>query len=141
MALTILTAEQIDRIHAASLEILETIGIEITHEQARKLLRERGCSLQDKRAYLPHTLVEDVLQQCPKSFTVYNRDASLSYEMALGKLYFQNASQIPFVIEMGSGKRREARMQDLIDSARLLDALPHYDFISPLVTPKDVAPR
>ena len=37
------TEEQIKEIHRASLEVLETIGVRVFHEEGVQLLRDAGC--------------------------------------------------------------------------------------------------
>ena len=39
----LLAEEQIKEIHRASLEVLETIGVRVSHEEGVQLLRDAGC--------------------------------------------------------------------------------------------------
>ena len=43
----LLTSEQIERTHQASLEILESIGLEVNNARAREIFRRHGCRIAD----------------------------------------------------------------------------------------------
>jgi trimethylamine--corrinoid protein Co-methyltransferase len=55
-----------------------------------------------------------------------------------GNLYWHNLGGARDVYDPRSGKRRPARLRDVCDSTRLLDALPAADTITPFFTPQDV---
>ena len=46
---TLLTPEQVERTHAASLEILENIGLLVRNEKARRIFARHGCRWTPKR--------------------------------------------------------------------------------------------
>jgi len=55
----LLTPEQIKSIHTATLELLETVGVDIHHDEARQMLADAGCRLKgDHRVRIPNWLVE-----------------------------------------------------------------------------------
>ena len=41
----LLNQTQIEEMHRATLEVLETIGVKVHHEKALELLREAGCQV------------------------------------------------------------------------------------------------
>jgi len=53
-----LTLAQRQAIRDASLRLLETVGVEVHHERARKLLAEAGAGVEDTRVRVPKALVE-----------------------------------------------------------------------------------
>ncbi len=56
----VLSEEQIRAIHAATLEVLETVGVRVAHDEALKLLRDRGCRIKDNDIVcIPGALVEE----------------------------------------------------------------------------------
>jgi len=66
MQLEPLRTSDVERIHQASLEILETTGIWIHGSpQALALLRDAGARIEGERAYLPSSLVEEALTSLP----------------------------------------------------------------------------
>ena len=42
---TLLTQEQVERTHAASLEILENVGLLVRNEKARNIFTQHGCQV------------------------------------------------------------------------------------------------
>ncbi len=40
---TLLTQQQVERTHAASLEILENVGLLVRNEKARMIFKQHGC--------------------------------------------------------------------------------------------------
>ena len=40
---TLLTQEQVERIHEASSEILEEVGLKVRYEPAREIFKQHGC--------------------------------------------------------------------------------------------------
>ena len=60
---SLLSPGQIDRIHAATLELLETVGVNIRHQGARNMMAEAGCTVRaDGTVLIPGPLVADAIQ-------------------------------------------------------------------------------
>ena len=59
-------------------------------------------------------------------------------ELGAGDLYFHNLGGARDVFEARTGTRRIATEQDVIDSTRVLDALPNAHTVTPFFTPRDV---
>jgi trimethylamine--corrinoid protein Co-methyltransferase len=70
-----------------------------------------------------------------------NRDGSPAYFLGDGQVRFHNGGGQPDVLDLDTGARRRATLQDVADVTRLLDALPNVDQITPLFSPQDVAPE
>jgi len=71
-----LSGDDLGKIHAASLEILEEIGVIVDDDATLKMLHEAG-SLVDwrtKNAKIPGGLVEECIGSSPKSVTIAGRD-------------------------------------------------------------------
>src|SRR5512141_3171804 len=69
-----LSDEKLERIHAASLEILECTGVRLFEKQALELLKSKGVTVEDgNRVCIPAKLVEWALSTAPKSTILYDR--------------------------------------------------------------------
>lgn len=71
MRFQFLTDEQLRRVHTASIEILETVGVRISHTEALERLKQASAEV-DKSAELvkiPEHLVMDSLEKAGKTFT------------------------------------------------------------------------
>jgi trimethylamine--corrinoid protein Co-methyltransferase len=71
---TLLTQEQVEKIHEASLEILEQVGLKVRYEPAREVFKQHGCTVEEERVKFPRAVVEKYRKMCPPSFTFYGRD-------------------------------------------------------------------
>jgi trimethylamine--corrinoid protein Co-methyltransferase len=59
----LLTPEQIKSFHTATLELLETVGVDVHHDEARQMLADAGCRLKENhRVRIPNWLVEAAIQ-------------------------------------------------------------------------------
>jgi trimethylamine--corrinoid protein Co-methyltransferase len=69
----ILTDDQIQEIHRATLEVLETVGIRILEDEGIQLLRSAGCRVKDNVVQIPNRLVEECIRSAPSRITMYDR--------------------------------------------------------------------
>ena len=129
--------EEVKSIHLATLGILSEAGIVLEHPEAREMLSGAGCSIQDDRVYLPPELVEQSVDQCPRQVTIKGRGGQ---EVVLGdgSLHWHNLGGARDIYNPNTGACRGATVQDVRDSAMVLDALDQVTTITPLFTPRDV---
>jgi len=68
--LTLLSDARIREIHAATLRVLERVGVKFADEEALSFLAEHGCDVDfaEQVARIPSSLVEACLERCPASF-------------------------------------------------------------------------
>jgi trimethylamine--corrinoid protein Co-methyltransferase len=134
-----LTDSQLRQIHNASLEVMERVGIRFYDEQALRLLKSGGAEITDgNRVYIPSWRVEWALSIAPKQIILYDQNGKASIRLSGRKSYFGNGSDLLHVIDHRTGTRRTAILQDVRDLIRLLDALPHYDFVMSGFVPSDI---
>ena len=70
----LLTAEQIQEIHLASLDLLESVGVRVLCEEGLQVLRDAGCQISGENiARIPGWLVEECIRSAPSRITIYNR--------------------------------------------------------------------
>ena len=136
MSLTVLSDQEIDRIHQATLRILEETGVLLTEPETREILVGSGARVRGDRLLLPAELVERSLALCPPRVTVRGRDGR-AVVFGDGSLHWHNLGGAAQVYEPHTGRCRAATLQDVRDSTRLLDALPSVSTITPFFTPCD----
>ena len=70
----VLTHDQIKHIHCATLELLETVGVKVMHQEAVDMMAQAGCRIKpDNIIQIPNWLVEDCIRNAPSRITIYNR--------------------------------------------------------------------
>jgi trimethylamine--corrinoid protein Co-methyltransferase len=140
--LTLLDEEQKYEIHMASLEILERTGILVHYDEAFNLLRKAGCYTRNgNRVFIPGPLVEEAIQSVPERITISNRKGERCLYLEGRKSYFGTGSDTPNVIDIHTGKRRKAILDDVRDAAKVSDYLENIDFVMSMGLADDVPPK
>ncbi len=73
---TLLTQEEVERVHEASLEILENVGLLVRHPKARAVFQKNGCKVdsQTQIVKFPRPVVENFRSMLPPTFTFRGRE-------------------------------------------------------------------
>jgi trimethylamine--corrinoid protein Co-methyltransferase len=137
MHFTVLSPEEVEAIHRATLRILSEVGVTLTHAEARQVLTGAGAAIRDERVLLPPDLVEGCLARCPHQVTLKGRGGAVK-TLGDGSLNFHNLGGARDIYDPGTGEHRFATVQDLREATRLLDALENCTTITPFFTPQDV---
>ena len=133
--------QETERIHLASLEILERVGIEVHNEDARQRLVKGGGTADGLRVRLPEHLVQWALDVVPKGMTLCNREGKIAMRARGYTSYFGGGSDCLNILDHRAGERRRPVLQDVREGVTLQDALPEVDFVMSLVLPSDVDQR
>jgi trimethylamine---corrinoid protein Co-methyltransferase len=138
---TLLTPAQVDRVHEASLEILDNVGLLVRNERARQVLKRHGCTVDTEtlRVRFPATVVEEFRRQIPPTFTFYGRDPRFDRTIPNDAPVVVTGSSAPNLIDPSTGQERRARSEDLARIAHLVHESPGYDVFS-ISTLADDAP-
>jgi trimethylamine--corrinoid protein Co-methyltransferase len=134
-----LTQDQVERIHEASLEILEEVGLRVRYEPARAMFEKHGCLVDGERVKLPRDVVEKYRKMCPPTFTFYARDPKFDRTIPRDSPVIVTASSAPDIIDPVTGHERRAESGDIARIAHLINELPGYDMFS-ISTLADDAP-
>jgi trimethylamine---corrinoid protein Co-methyltransferase len=126
MILGVLSEEQIERIHDASLQILQTVGVRIPHTEMRRLFGEAGAQVDEAAALvrIPERLVEQCLASAERRFTLYGRDRGKQACFGQGTRNYNTSGGQALWVDDNGRARRYASLADVATAARLADALP-----------------
>jgi len=138
--LRFLSEEALDRIEETSYRLLNEIGISLQHASAAEMLHGLGCRIEKDRVFIPRDAVEWALKNVTPHRQYFRLDGSPAFTLDDGNLRFHNGGGLPFIYDLDTGERRQARLSDIADTTRLLDASPNVDMVIPLVGPQDVPP-
>jgi trimethylamine--corrinoid protein Co-methyltransferase len=133
-----LTREQIEGVHQASLAVLERTGIHVENERALALYRQGGARVDGARVYLSPSTVEQALEKVPSRVLLAGRDPGQDVVLEGRRVYAGTGGSPTTVLDPGADTVRPALLQDLVDFARLADALDHCDFVVVPLHPTDV---
>ena len=134
-----LSRDQVERLHHASLEILDRTGLCLYEEECLELLKHAGVKVTDgNRAHIPPGLVEWALSVAPKRAVLCDRNGNRVMPLERNNVFFGPGSDCPFVLDHRTGERRQGRLQDIVDAIRVCDALPNIDFIMSVCVPSEI---
>jgi trimethylamine--corrinoid protein Co-methyltransferase len=135
----LLTDQQIQEIHRASLEVLETVGVRVPHDEALQLLRDVGCRIKDGNiALFPNWLVEEAVRSAPSRITIYDRLGNEAMRLEGRNIYFGMGTDLINTVDLETGETRPSLLVDVVNAARVADACPDVDFIASFALPHDV---
>ena len=140
LSLNILTDDELDEIHYGTLEVLNETGVFVEDENALDLFEEGGAFVDryTKIVKIPPVMVEDAIRSAPPKVVLYGRDPKHDIVLEKTRVYFTNFSEGVKVNDPYTGENRSPLKQDLIDSARVIDALPEIDFCEKALGAHDV---
>jgi trimethylamine--corrinoid protein Co-methyltransferase len=132
---TTLSENEMQKLHEASLTILEDVGMQIDHPRARSMLQEAGAHVDDeqKRVQLPADMVEACLSKIPNSLCLAGRDPE--YDLALrydSAFVIRCATGLTSILEPGTAVCRDATTDDQKNLAILVDGLENINMAGPL---------
>ncbi|MBN2003139.1 MAG: trimethylamine methyltransferase family protein, partial [Anaerolineae bacterium] len=125
----VLSQSEIERIHAASMEILAEVGIKVNYQKARDLFREAGADVneQTQAVKLPESLVRRALEQAPKQFALFGRDPEFRLDIGPEQAapVFAGLGTPTRILDLHTGDVRPVLKQDMLDHIILIDACRH----------------
>ena len=139
MKLDLLSDEQIQKLHRASLEILDTIGVHVPHEDALNLFREAGARVDtdNQIVRIPEPVVAHCLEVAGRQFTIHGRDRSKTAAFGVGRRNYNSIAGEAHWVE-DNLVRRPATLADVATATRLGDALPWINIVGAMADPHEV---
>jgi trimethylamine--corrinoid protein Co-methyltransferase len=137
----VLSQEEIQVIHEASLQILAEFGFRFPFEEALELLKGAGAEILDGNiAKIPKSLVDEAIEKVPKrkDVTVYGRDSRHDMTFQKHEPTLACMTMAVNVIDPYTRKKRPATDKDLADLTRIVDQLEHIKINGGLITPQEV---
>jgi trimethylamine--corrinoid protein Co-methyltransferase len=137
--LEVLSADEVEHVHRAALEVLERLGIRVLLPEARELLRDAGAAVDEETLIVsfPPELVEVALASAPGSFRLVARSPERTVTIGGRHVVTVPVSSPPAVSDLDGGKR-DGNLADFQDLVRLTQ---HFDVLhvtGPCVEPQDV---
>lgn len=133
--------QECEKIHWASLEMLEHVGVEVHDEKALNLLVKGGAKVDGIVVRIPEAMVLKALAVTPKNMTLFDRKGQIAIRAQGHKSYYGGGSDCLNVLDHRTGQRRPAVLQDVVEAQTVQDALPEFSFVMSAFLPSDVDPR
>ena len=139
-ALQALTAPEIEEIHQTTLRLLVDPGIRVSDPPLHDLLIQAGCrgGAAAQWVRFPAGLVEELLGQGPRTFSVSGAGGGQAYEVGAGRTYAASGFFGTAMLEPGQGERSALTLGDVTRFVRVAEALENIDFQAVPGLPQDV---
>lgn len=142
MRVQLLSPEQIDRIHAASLAILERTGVHVPHPEVLSRFADAGAAVDHaaQRVRIPPDLVTRSLETAGRAFTLYGRDLSRRAEFGQGRRNYNSIAGEALWVDVPGSERRYTTLADAAVAARMGDALEELTMVGAMSDPHELPP-
>ena len=139
----VLSNEDVERIHEASLDVLERTGIMVESDELVSTLGKSGCTFDSKTRVVrfPRDLVTGHIKKAPSHFIAYGRDPKRDLRIEKRRVYARTGNGRINVADLATGERRQSTRSDVEACAVLIDALENLHFATGVLYPSDVPPR
>jgi trimethylamine--corrinoid protein Co-methyltransferase len=139
----VLSSTDVQRIHDATLEVIETTGVRFPSQRALDLWEANGANV-DRESMIvkaPAHLIEEALKRAPPAYTLAARRPDQDLSMDGNHVYVGTDGCGVEIIDLYSGERRRSQLQDVADIARVADFLPEIAFHWTAVSAQDRPPE
>lgn len=138
--MSVLSDDQVARLHEAGLRVLADVGVHLPHEDMLARFEASGAAVDmtDRRVRIPPELVEKCVAAAGKEFVVYGRDRCKRAEFGVGKRNYNSIAGEASWIDDQTNERRYATLADVATAARVGDALPDINLVGAMADPHDV---
>ncbi len=141
LSLNILTDDELEEIHLATLELLQDTGVVMECDEALERFETAGAHVDrdDKTVRIPPHLVEEAIRSAPPKVVLYGRDPKHDLVLESTRVHFTNFSEGVMINDPLTGENREPVKADLVQTARVIDYLDDIDFCEKAIGAHDVS--
>ena len=141
--LEVLDAASIERIHAATLELIETVGVRFPSARAQAIWADHGAHVDPGTGIVrvPGHVVETALRTAPAAFTLAGRDSDRDLPLDGHHVWAATDGCGVEVADPVTGERRRSTLDDVVSICRVAEELPEVGFIWMPVSAQDVPPE
>ncbi len=135
-----LSDEDVQRIHAAALSVLERTGVEVQASECRDIFAAAGARVDaaQDRVYLSRQMVEQALKLANRDVVLYSRDGRTDLHLRDKRVHLGTGGAAVLVLDLDTGHARQSQLRDLYDIGRLVDTLDNIHFYLRPVVARDV---
>ncbi|MGD0612933.1 MAG: trimethylamine methyltransferase family protein [Anaerolineales bacterium] len=142
LRLEILTPQEVKRIHDATLQIIENVGVRFPSKKALEIWAANGAKVDFEKNIVrakPH-LIEAALKKCPPVYPLAARDPQQDLPLDGNHVFVGTDGCGVEVLDIQTGQRRTSCLQDVADIARIADTTEEVAFHWVPVSAQDKPP-
>ncbi len=143
LSLNVLSEEDVRRIHTATLDIIETVGVKFPSEKALDIWEAHGASVDRETmvAKAPGHLIEDALKKAPPVYPLAARVPEQDLPLDGNHVFVATDGCGVEVIDIETNERRTSTLKDVGDIARVADYTEEVAFHWVAVSAQDCPPE
>ena len=125
----LISDDQLESIHHASLKVLAEIGMDFMLPEARDILKKAGASIDGERVRFDPAMIEQAMATAPETFTIHARNPKWNMEMGGDHISFGTVGSPPNCHDVDGGRRTGNRA----DFTKFIKMAQHFnaiDFLS-----------
>ena len=123
----VVSADELESIHDASMRILEEIGMDFLDEDARSLLAKAGATIEpgSERVRFDRAMIAEAISTAPAQFTFHARNPDHSIVLGGDYMAFGSVASAPNVADLDRGRRigNHADYQNLLRLTQSLNSI------------------
>lgn len=102
-----ISADELESIHDASMRVLEEIGMDFLHEEARAMLKAAGAQVKpgEDRVRMDRAMVEELVAKAPSEFVLRARNRNHDLRIGGDAIVFSCVASTPNVVDRDGGRR------------------------------------
>jgi trimethylamine--corrinoid protein Co-methyltransferase len=130
LKLEILTPAEVRKIHDATLQVIERVGIKFPSDRALKIWAANGANVDRERKIIraKGELIDSALKKCPPIYSLAARDQDQDLPLDGNHVFVGTDGCGVEVIDIQTGQKRTSKLQDIRDIARIADATEEVAF-------------
>ncbi len=130
LKLEVLTKEEVIKIHEATLQIIEKVGVRFPSKRALEIWAANGAEVDYEKKIVrvkPH-IIEDAIKKAPPAYKLAARDPQQDLQLDGNHVNLGTDGCGVEVIDIHTGQKRTSCLQDVRDIARVADATEEVAF-------------
>ncbi len=130
LKLEILSKEDVQKIHDATLHIIENVGVRFPSKRALEIWESVGADVNHEKRIVKvkPRVIEDALKKCPPAYNLAARDPQQDLSLDGNHVHLGTDGCGVEVLDIVTGEKRTSCLQDVRDIARIADATEEVAF-------------
>ena len=139
LRLDVLSPDQVAEIRAATLQVLEIVGVHFPSERALNVFKEHDALVDDasRIVRLSPDLVLEAMNHAPRTYTLSGREQGTDLVLDGRSSYFSTDGCGTETVDLNTGQHRSSCKEDVAMMARVADHLSSVSLYWPIVSAQD----
>ncbi len=99
--------DELESSHLASLRVLKEIGVDVLHDEARRIMKAHGADVREgsERVRFDADMILELIAHCPPEFTIHARNPAHNVRFGGNNVFFAQVASAPNCSDLDRGRR------------------------------------